>query len=273
MTDIKIVSFNIWDLPLWYVKNRRQRLVAIGEYLRSLNADIICLQESFDIAHRTLLHQILGRDVYQQSLGQQRKVAGGLLTLDTSGGLVIFSKYPFQSQSFVKFPTSFSSFVEIFSQKGFLDVVVKSPHGLVRVLNTHLHTEQKYLSRKVRLAQLRQMVEQASLQDGWENIPTIFTGDFNEPELLDQPDFFSLLQKGKFSHHNSELLPTYRTNNPLVNIWINRVASSRKIDYIFTKLIEQYNLVILQYEPIYLMPTLSDHDPLVLLLTNHTNGN
>jgi endonuclease/exonuclease/phosphatase family metal-dependent hydrolase len=53
-SQLKIVSFNIWDLPYWFVKNRRQRILQIAEYLQRLDAEIICLQESFDVHHRRL---------------------------------------------------------------------------------------------------------------------------------------------------------------------------------------------------------------------------
>jgi hypothetical protein len=39
--QLKIVSFNIWDLPYWFVKNRKQRILQIAEYLQRLDAEII----------------------------------------------------------------------------------------------------------------------------------------------------------------------------------------------------------------------------------------
>jgi hypothetical protein len=38
-SQLKIVSFNIWDLPYWFVKNRRQRILQIAEYLQRLDAE------------------------------------------------------------------------------------------------------------------------------------------------------------------------------------------------------------------------------------------
>ena len=63
-SQLKIVSFNIWDLPYWFVKNRRQRILQIAEYLRRLDAEIVCLQESFDVHHRRLLYEHLGLERY-----------------------------------------------------------------------------------------------------------------------------------------------------------------------------------------------------------------
>jgi len=38
-SQLKIVSFNIWDLPYWFVKNRRQRILQIADYLQRLDAE------------------------------------------------------------------------------------------------------------------------------------------------------------------------------------------------------------------------------------------
>src|SRR5262245_47349742 len=68
-SQLKIVSFNIWDVPYWFVKNRKQRILQIADYLRSLDAEIVCLQESFDVHHRRLLYAHLGLERYYASGG------------------------------------------------------------------------------------------------------------------------------------------------------------------------------------------------------------
>lgn len=64
-----------------------------------------------------------------------------------------------------------------------------------------------------------------------------------------------------------EYMPSYRLNNPLVDNWINRVSYSRRLDYILVSLVEKLGLKVVQYEPIYLTPPLSDHDPIILSLS------
>jgi len=54
-SPLQIVRFNIWDVPYWFVPNRKQRIVHIAEYLQRLDAEIMCLQESFDVHHRRFL--------------------------------------------------------------------------------------------------------------------------------------------------------------------------------------------------------------------------
>src|SRR5262245_22639147 len=93
-SQLKIVSFNIWDLPYWFVKNRQQRILQIAAYLQRLDAEIICLQESFDVNHRRLLYEHLGCDRYYASDGFEATRKAPFAALDTTGGLVTFSKFP-----------------------------------------------------------------------------------------------------------------------------------------------------------------------------------
>src|SRR5215475_8773830 len=102
-SQLKIVSFNIWDLPYWFVKNREQRILQIAEYLPKLDAEIVCLQESFDVRHRRLLYESLGSDKYYASGGFEATRRAPLTLFDTTGGLVIFSKFPIIHNKFIPF--------------------------------------------------------------------------------------------------------------------------------------------------------------------------
>jgi mRNA deadenylase 3'-5' endonuclease subunit Ccr4 len=103
LSQLKIVSFNIWDLPYWFVKNREQRILQIAEYLRKLDAEIVCLQESFDVRHRRFLYESLGSDKYYASDGFETTRKAPLALFDTTGGLVIFSKFPIIQNKFIPF--------------------------------------------------------------------------------------------------------------------------------------------------------------------------
>ena len=52
---LKVLTLNIWDLPFWFVKDRKKRIKNLPEYLKKSGADIICLQESFDVENRSFL--------------------------------------------------------------------------------------------------------------------------------------------------------------------------------------------------------------------------
>src|SRR5262245_18513347 len=68
-SHVQIVSFNIWEVPYWFGKHRQQRMRHIAAYLQSLDAEITCLQESFDVYHRRLFYAYLGVERYYASGG------------------------------------------------------------------------------------------------------------------------------------------------------------------------------------------------------------
>lgn len=268
--DLKILSFNIWDLPLFFVKNRKARIKGTAEYLKKLDADIICLQESFDTKHRMFLRDALTDSYYMAGDTEETKRLLFWKFLDMSGGLVIFSKFPILESQFVSYSRVFNSAVgEVLARKGFLEAIVKTPKGKVRIINTHLHEETQLFDRSVRLSQLAKLFGLLK-QD---NLPTILTGDFNEEALMHQDKFSALFDSRGFVHpikvaRPSDVAPTYRPGNPYVDNWINRTSFPKRFDYILIKNMEKLGLQTTKYEPQIMTPPLSDHDPVLLVLSD-----
>src|SRR5262245_60752580 len=267
--QLRIVSFNIWDLPCWFVKNRQQRILQIAEYLQRLDAEIVCLQESFDIHHRRLLYERLGFDRYYASGGFEATRKAPLSVLDTTGGLVIFSKFPIIQDAFRPFNQFTPSLVERIGRKGVLEATIEAPYGIMQVFNTHLHKGQNSFSHSIRVKQLKSILERMRTQRHW---PVILAGDFNEHALMEQKKFVTMLQSRGLTHFVSfepyDRMPSYRLNNPLVNNWIDPVKFSCRLDYILVGLTENFNFKVVQYEPLYPTPSLSDHDPVFLSLSS-----
>lgn len=265
----KIVSFNIWDLPYWFVKNRQQRILQIAAYLHRLDAEIICLQESFDVYHRRLLYERLGCDRYYASGGFEATRKAPLATFDTTGGLVTFSKFPIIEHTFVPFSHFTPSLAERIGRKGVLEAAIETPYGVVQVLNIHLHMGRKFFAHNIRVKQLKSVLERIEAQP---HMPVILAGDFNEHALMEQKKFADMLHaKGliqALSFEPYERMPSYRLNNPLVNNWLDPVKGSCRFDYILVRITEDFDLKIARYEPIYLVPALSDHDPVFLSLSS-----
>jgi len=268
-SQLKIVSFNIWDLPYWFVKNRKERILQIAAYLQRLDAEIICLQESFDVHHRRLLYEHLGLERYYASGGfaETRKVP--LASFDTTGGLVIFSKFPIIQYKFIPFNQFTPSLIEHIGRKGVLEATIETPYGVVQVFNIHLHVGKNFLAHSIRVKQLKSVLERMKSQP---NLPIILAGDFNENALMDQKKFVTILQSKGLTHslhfEQYEFMPSYRIKNPFVNNWLNRSKYSRRLDYILVRLTEEFDLKVVQYEPMYLIPPLSDHDPVFLSLSS-----
>src|SRR5215510_1438337 len=217
-SQLKIVSFNIWDLPYWFVKNRRQRILQIAEYLQRLDAEIICLQESFDVQHRRLLYEHLGLERYYASGGFAETRKAPLAVFDTTGGLVIFSKFPIIQHKFIPFNQFTPSLVERIGRKGVLEATIKTPYGVIQVFNIHLHVGKNFLAHSIRVKQLKSVLERMKSQ---RNSPIILAGDFNEDALMEQKKFLTILQSRGLTHslqfEQYEFMPSYRIKNPLVN--------------------------------------------------------
>ena len=230
----------------------------------------MCLQESFDVQHRRLLYERLGMERYYASGGfdETRKVP--FAVFDTTGGLVIFSKFPILQYRFTPFHHFTPSVVERIGRKGVLEATIETPHGIMQVFNIHLHVGNHFFAHNLRAKQLKSVLERMKIQS---HLPSILAGDFNENALMEQKKFATMLQSRGLVHslyfEPYEFMPSYRIKNPLVNTWINRAKYSRRLDYILVNLTENFYLKVMQYEPIYLTPPLSDHDPVFLSLSSN----
>lgn len=264
--QVKILSFNIWDLPLFFVKNRKSRFEGLIKYLKEVDADIVCLQEAFDVKHRERLCAEFGK-IYSIAGNNDFRRILFLKVFDTTGGLMILSKFPIKFKRFVPYNRVFNSAIgEVFARKGFLEVVVETSTGDLRVVNTHLHEETPFFDRSVRLFQLKKILEKI---DG-EDLPAVLVGDFNQQSLLHQQDFAKHFDLSRFSHplRDSMHLPTYRPENIYVDNWLNRTKTPKRFDYILTRRIDGLGLRAVRYEPQHLKTDLSDHDPLLLVLSD-----
>lgn len=265
---LEILSFNIWDLPLFFVKHRRERVLNIAEYLVKQNADVICLQEAFDVEHRVFLAEKLKSQGYYAAYGthRMRKILF-FKVFDATGGLLIFSKFPIRSSHFTSFSRyDNSAFGEFLAQKGFLETILETPSGLLRVVNTHLHEETPFfIDKSIRLRQLRHLFDVMSGGD----IPTILTGDLNQHAIANQEEFAELFQSVGFEHPTRSSEPTYRPENRYVDTWMNRTRLPKRYDYMLTKGIDTLGFRATHYAPVPLFPPLSDHDPVLLTLEDN----
>ncbi|KKT92318.1 MAG: hypothetical protein UW92_C0003G0035 [Candidatus Jorgensenbacteria bacterium GW2011_GWA2_45_13] len=266
--SLRIISFNIWDLPLWFVKRRTTRMGKIGEYLASASADIICLQESFDVKHRKVIHDVLGDRYYiGNGHGKTRKIFG-LKTFDMTGGLITYSRFPVISSRFIPFSRLLNvAFVEFLARKGFLETILKTPEGPLRVINTHLHKISVVGSSWIHARQIQKII---SFLKKEVKMPTVFAGDFNEDRMMERKWFGDVIQGAGFTdpekNRGKAILPSYRRENPFVDMWPNRVKVSERCDYIFFKGFKKAEVA--SYAPVPKNPPLSDHDPVDLKIEN-----
>lgn len=264
---MKILSFNIWDLPLFFVKDRRKRVLGTIKYLKGLDADVVCLQESFDMEHRKMFFEAL-RDKYHFSGGMSdsRRILF-LKLFDKTGGLLTLSKFPIKKSRFVPYNRLLNSALgEVFARKGFLETILEAPEGELRVVNTHLHEEAIVFDRKVRLRQLKRIFRDM----GGSIMPAVLVGDLNQDAIEHQEDFAELFESLGFEHPKllGENEHTYRPENPYVDNWVNRTKTPKRFDYILVRGLQDLGLKTSDYAPQHLPTALSDHDPILLTLTS-----
>lgn len=258
---MKIITLNVWDLPLWFVQDRKERIQYIGAYLNTLDADIICLQESFDPRHRSLLNALLKTYQSTDAIPHNRTVF--FISFDTTGGCVTFSKFPILKTTFIPFRRSFFS-IEFFSGKGALITYINTPYGILQVVNTHLYKKSFFFDEAIRLQQMEYLFKHLRA-DG--SLPTILAGDFNEHDVARNPRFSDLIHSENFFHPETDRWdPTYRKDNPYVMIWMNMVSDSKRFDYILYRNLDSLGLQTDRYEVVYSARPLSDHDPVMLIL-------
>jgi endonuclease/exonuclease/phosphatase family metal-dependent hydrolase len=264
---LKIFSFNIWDLPLWFNKEREERIAKVADFLKSQNADIICLQETWDASNQQLLRERMGPK-YFCAYGE--KLSKKFWLKDFSnfcGGLMVFSKFPILEENFFQFFRYYSP-VESVGHKGFLEVKIETPWGKMRVVDTHLHSW-IFWGGKFRVKQLKKIMIHLAQDDS----PVVLAGDFNQHDILWRDPFAALLAENNFKvpagGEEFFSVPTHRVENPFANMWPNRVPFSRRLDYIFTSGLDKWGFAVKNHQPIILDPPLSDHDPVELVLAKN----
>jgi endonuclease/exonuclease/phosphatase family metal-dependent hydrolase len=241
--DLTILSYNIWNLPFFTPRGSFKRMHKIANFLQDVSTDIICLQEVWSLKTKSLFSSVLQDTYHIYSNSSMTRLHRKWLDFSSQqGGLLTLSKFPIISEKFVRFGISGRFWTEWIGDKGFLETFVKTPWGILRVINTHLH--QPLAS--IRFQQIKKLFSYIS-QD--QETPTVLAGDFNQDQIINDKLFTSIADHTNFIHPgalSSVSKHTYRLENPLTQTWINRLKESGHLDYIFTRFLEKFNLLILK---------------------------
>ncbi len=166
---LRVVSFNVWGLPLGAAADLETRLARMPAALRALDADVICLQECWTVPVRDALIAGLAPE------WSPAHAAGG--------GLVLLSRLPLSDARFTPYPPApHLSLLEKLAGKGILEATVATASGPVRVLDTHC-TAFDHPSRDV---QIRHFL--SATLGGEPDLPLLLVGDMNLHPVLAGPD-------------------------------------------------------------------------------------
>lgn len=158
---VRVASYNTWLLPLASDERERRR-EAMPAAVDALAPDVLCLQEVWSDADADALGAALSKRLPARARG--------------GGGLAVLSRWPIREERFERFPSHPSlSLVERLGGKGFLAVVIDTPSGPLRVVDSHLALDHD-AGRPAQGAQLDALV--AALRET-PDLPTVLCADLN----------------------------------------------------------------------------------------------
>ena len=226
MVRLRVLTLNVWALPLGVAQDVSARLAAIGERLPELDADLVALQEVWTSEARDSL-LAAGRRAGYEHVWHKPEVTGG-------SGLLLLSRLEILGASFARFlvrgkPERLDH-SDYYSGKGFALIRVKTPTGPLSVLNTHLHarylndgSDQYLAARVAQGVQLGAAVRKVS-------DPLIALGDFNISES--GPEYRIIRSLCNWTDLGAQFdvrQPTAGNANPYSK------GTSGRIDYVFSR--------------------------------------
>lgn len=172
---LRIVSINIWDLPVPVPGHRRRhRHRLLLERLPALGADIITIQEAFKPRFKRDIVRALP-EYYADDLRLETRRHHGL-RMDASGGLFTLARWPLTASRFQ--PTRRfrgMKFDERIGRKGCLWTEIATPAGALLLGNVHLYAGGSLRHARIRAQQAGQITAKVRRYNG----PTLLVGDFN----------------------------------------------------------------------------------------------
>ena len=197
---IRILSINIWDLPVPLPGSaRRRRLEHLLGQLAQSDADLVLIQEAFRPSFKPRIAEVLVRHQCDEFIDCRERRFG--IPMDGSGGLVTFSRFPLARSRYVPFrcwPGMKPD--ERIGRKGCLWTEVEVGGKRVLIGNVHLYAGIKPAHGRARAMQTRHLLNQLEKMS---SLPTILAGDFNMAREFEStengPNGFELLTGAGFA--------------------------------------------------------------------------
>ena len=198
--SIRAVTFYAWALPVTIPsQHKRRRLRRLPKALAALDADLIVLQELFDVrARRRLLGELCPPYGAAPETNADRRILG-LVPADMTGGLLVLSRHPILGSRFVPHTLGHGTKVdERLGRKGAMIVHIETPVGRLTVFAVHLYAGTKPKDTKIRMAQMKPLLQ--VLENEAAGGPVLMAGDINTSPTADYP---------KPPGHENPLAPEY----------------------------------------------------------------
>lgn len=186
--SLRAAAFNAWALPVPIPsQQKRRRLKLLPEALAALDADIIVLQEMFDVrARRRLLRELCPPYAATRDATHTRRILG-LVPSDTTGGLLVLSRLPIMNSRFIPHALGPGAKMdERLGRKGALIVEIETPLGPVILLAVHLYAGTRSADARFRSKQLASLL--ATLDAEASRYPVVLAGDINASPTVGFPE-------------------------------------------------------------------------------------
>jgi endonuclease/exonuclease/phosphatase family metal-dependent hydrolase len=173
-TRVRVVTWNVW----WRYGDWRARLPAIGATLKTLDPDIVCLQEAWRDEHASqseILASELG--LAHAHFAPEREANG------VTQGLALLSRWPLRDPAQQALPTPADAGAPNIALRAFVD----GPRGPLLVTTTHLTSfPMRSAEREAQVRAVVDFVAAAEWRAPDKSGRTIITGDFNAPSDSDE---------------------------------------------------------------------------------------
>jgi endonuclease/exonuclease/phosphatase family metal-dependent hydrolase len=226
--SLDIVSYNVFLRPTTISTNDYTdcRGRQIGETLASLDADVVALQEAWQV--EAVASMI---DASEDALPFRvvDKPSARLFTT-SSGGLSVLSRWPVEDVRTMRYDRCHGE--DCFATKGALHVVIRvSPSHRINVVNTHLDSGKEGGDREARahqLDQLREFIAEIEPSTG----PVVLLGDFNVDAIEAVDEYEALISRLRAAEDFDLGLSTV---NCSTNVSCDRLTEPQQLDYVFTR--------------------------------------
>ena len=233
MMKLSVLTWNIWDVPYFVSRDRRERVGRLMDHLILYRPHIALLQEAFRFRSRKRIADRLngnGEPLYNmpENIYGERRLLGFIPFFDATGGLVTLSRYPIQESEFQPFEAVGPTLDERICRKGYTLTYVCTPEGRMLVVNTHLSNRPQDI--EIRKKQLEQLFDAIQYVED----TVILGGDFNTTKTNggDQlTEEFEMIEEAGFTDSlvgDEKNFITFSRENPY-----NMFDEHGRYDYVF----------------------------------------
>jgi endonuclease/exonuclease/phosphatase family metal-dependent hydrolase len=178
---IRAATLNTWGLPALFAEDVAIRLREIGRRLPRLELDAIAFQEVWTAEAQRVLVDAGARAHLDHHWHGDSGLRGS--------GLLVLSRHPIESVRFERYLLHGDPSVgDYYGGKGFAELSLRTPAGLLVLVDTHLHARYaNSVDHQYRVHRIGQIVQLAASARSVSE-PLLVAGDFNLEESSDEYD-------------------------------------------------------------------------------------